>query len=461
MERNDIKSETFGRQLNVKSLLVRLLLRWKQLLILTVCCGILGCAYGYKKESDLLKAASGESGTEQTAEKEDSPEYYDQMIAAYDQMIVDRYSYLDKTALKDIDPFNTPQVTAVLYINEAGGTAEEIELTEESLRPEISGKAVALLTALQNYVENGIVYSSVNDILGLDESNIDELVYPSLQNDTLVIKTIHPEMASAEVLMDYVITSVESEYQEMADRTGFTDTELILLNRSSAVSTFYELNAWMRNQTNSLDELIRARATFISDYSSQKSVAETAVKTSINKKTIIKKGIQFAILGALLGVIAVLLKLILSAKVLSAQELNESFETRNICVLGSNAAGLKKAILSIECENRSTLSDDARLELAASLISQLSENGSRIAVVGDINEESIRNVTEKLNSHLNGTECIALPKAGESVEDSRKLAEADCVILTAGIEESKYSALKDLLVLSANYKKPVIGTIVC
>ena len=42
------------------------------------------------------------------------------------------------------------------------------------------------------------------------------------------------------------------EYQKMTDRTGFTGTELVLLSRNSAVSTFVDLITWMKNQIPSM-----------------------------------------------------------------------------------------------------------------------------------------------------------------------------------------------------------------
>ena len=475
MTKNDMELEySNSRQLNVVSLLVRTLLRWKQLLIITIVCGLLGCVYGYIKENNTVKEATSKETAAETATESNAPDFYESMLASYDQLIAQRYNYLGKTKLKDMDPYQQPQATAVLYVkdNDSGAAilTERTDTTEASKNNTadndnqmitVSEKSEAVLTALKSFTDNGIDYSGLSKSFELEESYISELVFSDVKNGVLVIRAIQDDENKADELLDHVLKAVNGKYQELVAEAGFADMELVILDRSTAVRTLKEQTAWMTTFTNELDGLIRARATFVSDYSSQKSVAEATVKSSISKKAVVKKGIQFALLGAFLGLVAILLELILGGKVLSAKELNESFETRNICVLNPKAKGIQKKILSIESENRSTLSDEVRLELAASLIAQLAGNGKTVAVIGDAPDEQIKSVAESLNANLTDNECLGLSSVNESVEERKKLANADYVILAAKPEKSRYSALEDLLVLSADYKKPVLGTIVC
>lgn len=457
-ENVEIKSEK-GRQINIKSLFVRGMLRWKKILLITIACCLLGMIYSYKEEKEELANQSEQYNEASATNQNQNTDFYSNIIGTFDEAINERYQYLNDTVVKNLNPYSQPQVISLVYIKGSNQTITPVETEEETSFVQ-SGSSVTFAQALNNFIWYGLTWDDLKDEFLIDDDVLlNELVQVEVNNDLVTIKTSYTDLDGANKIMDYVLEQVKIKFDDMVALTN-EDLEMYILARGEGNRIFSNNFEWLSKRANEINALITAKNTFINNYSAQSSKVDINVKKSISKKAILKSGIQYGAIGFLAGILSVLMYLILSGTVLSSKELNGTYETKEICVLEKPQKGIQKAILSIEDENRSNLSNQVRYELSASLIEQLIKKGSLIAVIGDIGPDKINTIVENLKKSIHENSIIGLPNIIGDVENRLKLEKADYVLLATCIEKSKYSKIDDIVRLTTYYKKPLIGTIV-
>ncbi len=458
-----------SRVIHPKSLLIRTFLRWKSILLCTIAACIAAGAYAYRKEAKQISTSPSEQSTSTNND-------YNKFIKAFDDAIADRYEYLNNTVVKDMNPYEQPVASAILFVkdnNDEVFIQSEIENIDASGNPtaienEVTNmKSDTLLSSIYNYVLNGMTWDGIREELGITSNVlVDELVQANIENGLLVIKSYHSSLEGAEKLLAYVLDQINTKYEDLVEMTGYENMELIVLDQSADIKIYSNNFAWLTNRVNEINALVDAKAKFINTYSTQVAAINNSAKTTINKKYVLKTAIKGGIAGFGLSVFAIVIYLVFSWKVLSSKELAGNYDTVILSVLSpkykkKEVNGLNRIIINFGDDKISGLTDSVRLELANSMIEKIHESDEKIAVISDLETEKMTEITNSLNNAAGWSKYYALTKVMDQLDDRKKFSMAKGVILLAGVEESSYPAIDGLLELVDNYKVSFIGTIVC
>lgn len=464
MSTNETKpiTENRSRILSIPAILTRTLLRWKLILL----CGILFAAAGaglsYRKQAGAA-VPEEEEETEQITTELTSDEYYDKMIKAFDKAIIDRYEYMATTLVDAMDPYSNATGEAVLFV-ESPYTMNIAEGVSEIATGDVNGNMLS--TTVSRFIRYGIDWSSIKDEIGIeDDVLLNELVGVDNSSNIITVTIQSPNQEMADKMLDVVIEQATEKFSDLVKIAGLENYTIMVMDRNVTNRIYSSNFNWLTTRLNEIQSFTNAKNNFETEYNKSGLLSAAEDEPLISKSSLVKKGILFALIGLMFSVCAILLYLYASAKVLSAAELNDTYGLRSLSVMvpsikGRHASGIDAAILRILPENRSTLPDDARYELAGSYVDELVEAGSRIGIVSDLSAEKTEEIADHMNKASEQAEYIALSGIRDSIEDRKKLSKVDYVILAAGTETSSYAAVNDLLTLTTNYKKPLAGTIV-
>jgi hypothetical protein len=206
---------------------------------------------------------------------------------------------------------------------------------------------------------------------------------------------------------------------------------------------------------NEISSLETARANFMKSYNGNTNGPEP----SFNIKSAIKKSVLGAIVCLIVFVVLVASKYVLGNQVLSSKELNDYLGVKNLATLRKDKrlALIRKGS---ESNNISLLTDETKLELASDTIIQMTGSGKVIAVVSDLEQEKVNDIVGKLQGKGNAkVSFVPLPNIKENLSERHSLQKSDYVLLLAQVSKTKYSSIDDLLTITSNYGKPLIGTI--
>ncbi|MCR5794295.1 MAG: hypothetical protein K6G61_02940 [Solobacterium sp.] len=454
MSTNETKkiTENRSRILSIPAILTRTLLRWKLILLCGVLFAAAGAGLSYRKQA---KQAAPESETEQVKTDLTSDEYYEKMIKAFDQAIIDRYEYMAATLVDGMDPYSNATAEAVLFV-ESPYTMNIAEGVSEIATGDVNGNMLS--TTISRFIRYGIDWSSIKEEIGIeDDVLLNELVGVDNSSNIITVTIQSPDQEMADKMLTLVIDQSTEKFKDLIRIADLESYKIMVMDRNVTNRIYSSNFNWLTTRLSEIQSFTNAKTSFENEYN--KSGLLTSAEETVSTSSIVKRGILMFIIGLLFSACAVLLYLYASAKVLSAAELNDTYGLRSLSVMGPKAKGLSAAILRILPENRSTLSEDARYELAGSYADELVEEGSSIGIVSDLPAETVAEITDHLNRVSEHAEYTALSGIRDNVEDRKKLSKVDYVILAAGTEKSSYAAVNDLLTLTTNYKKPLVGTI--
>ena len=451
------------REINLKSLVIRILLRWRSILLMVLVCCLLGSAYKY---FSLNKSSSKSEEEPAAAEQQTSQKdvkYYQDLLNMIDQAIADKKDYVQNSFVGKMDLYNTGMSCEFLYIRETGQGTAAVSTDEEDEPEALDPRIKTITDELLNYVNTGIDWTAYKEENNLGEVYLDELLTTKSFNSGFMVQTFFEDEAGAEKLRDYVIAQVNKEFERIQKAGGFEDFEMIHLNQYTSTVIYDKNTGWLAKQLTDIETLETDRKNAQTSLNAAETISSTKDDSgdSAGLKTVIKTGIKAGLLGfaAMIGLI--LLSLIYGDKVLSGKEFNDYYNLRSIINLAGNRKNSgEKRILKLEKENQSELSEDIRYELAAANIRKYAPEMVKIGVIGDADAQLMNDICNKLGSLEPEKEFVFLNDINNNLDERKSLMNMDGAIIVAETEKTKYANVNDLMTIVSNYQIPVIGSIV-
>lgn len=451
------------REINLKSLVIRILLRWRSILLMVLVCCLLGSAYKY---FSLNKSSSKSEEEPAAAEQQTSQKdvkYYQDLLNMIDQAIADKKDYVQNSFVGKMDLYNTGMSCEFLYIRETGQGTAAVSTDEEDEPEALDPRIKTITDELLNYVNTGIDWTAYKEENNLGEVYLDELLTTKSFNSGFMVQTFFEDEAGAEKLRDYVIAQVNKEFERIQKAGGFEDFEMIHLNQYTSTVIYDKNTGWLAKQLTDIETLETDRKNAQTSLNAAETISSTKDDSgdSAGLKTVIKTGIKAGLLGfaAMIGLI--LLSLIYGDKVLSGKEFNDYYNLRSIINLAGNRKNSgEKRILKLEKENQSELSEDIRYELAAANIRKYAPEMVKIGVIGDADAQLMNDICHKLGSLEPEKEFVFLNDINNNLDERKSLMNMDGAIIVAETEKTKYANVNDLMTIVSNYQIPVIGSIV-
>ena len=456
------KKKEANRVINPKALIIRTMLRWKYILLCTLIACMLAGLYAYKKDqkSEAVISSSATINSD-----------YKTLINMFDDALADRYKYLENTMVKDMNPYSQPLATALLYVKDNSENGSfEYKLEQNTVGNynlvAKNERGAVLTSALSNYILYGMNWDRIKESYNIDdEVLVDELVQTSIEGNILIVKAFNSTADGATELLNYVLENVETKFEELIDNLQYKDMELVLIDQNTGTKIFSNNFAWLTNRVTEISNIVDAKNKFINAYNSSMASMSEISNSSRGKKYIFKTAIKGGILGFLISLFIIMAYIVFSSKVLSARELIGNYDLNLLAVLPSRykkkqMSGINNKISRFEKDNRSSMSENVHLELANLLIEKMDKT-DEIAVISDAETSMVKNIVDELNILAENIHYDALLHVLDKTEERKKLAELNYAILIAGVEDSKYTEIDDLLILMDYYGIEVLGAIVC
>jgi hypothetical protein len=124
---------------------------------------------------------------------------------------------------------------------------------------------------------------------------------------------------------------------------------------------------------------------------------------------------------------------------------------------GKYYRGLDRAILNISDENRSSLSDQQRINLFADQMREIDQN-SKIVIVGSYGAKYSSYLADLLKK-TSFTQVVVLKNVEEDLAERHLLAAADVVILAVDLQNNKFNEVRKVIKVVSEYDQKPQGLI--
>lgn len=480
MLNEEIKTEKIkkDRSIGLKSMCLRILLRWKIIIAVVLVGGVLAMGQNYLEQREQVKVAAHTDRHKDNTGGSYS-NFYSKQKDNIKSALMDRYTYLNETLVQDINPYDASSAEITFYIggakNESSSSGSVVSEEKSDDNSEVKEDAEVVvvsndagvntyLTGLKNFLNYGIDWSSLKKEFHVEKDiYLNELVENKISGNTMTVTTYYKNVKGAEKIRDCIKQQITEKFNVIRKETGLKRYSLIVLDEQSDRVIKADNFTWLKDRLLEIKDLVDVSEN-MGSYSDQASlVADSVGIHNVSKSVVVKSSVKGGAVGLVIILLVLFCYLLLSGKVLSAKDFNGYYETENLYILprryrGKYLRGINRAVAKLVSEDKSTLPENERIKLVAEMISDLSE-AKQVSVISDIKSENLLKVTEKLNEFATDISFYELFDVQNSLIERKKLAESDAVIIVAEIEKSRYSAMNQVFDLVNLYKIPVLGTI--
>ncbi|MEE8885779.1 MAG: hypothetical protein SOI56_04300 [Eubacteriales bacterium] len=492
------------KTISVRLLIQCVLRKWRQMLIL--CLVIAGFAGGFTAYRELHSAGSQpgdgqpsgeaavasssagsvpEEGTEESEYSEQSEADFQESVeifrkqAEYDSVLV------NNSILMKIDPNAEGRASVDLIIDTPELDAEKQDGEDQSLQSssvssdgvttgvsDAEVQAMDIRNAYDQFVSYGLDWSDVAEEYDTEAVYLQELVSVKESDGASIgihVTVIYPDEEGASDLLDEVIAQVEAYHDEAAATYG--DHEIVVQNRIDTVVSDPDITSVANDRLDELETLINTTNTLnteidtlgISDSGADHTDVQTVSMTDVAKKSVGAALAGFAA-GIVIWILVGICWLLISGKVFSASELNRQYGLTKVAVIPSldprKRKGLDRFFWRDSEHYYSNTDRDVCFQVADENLSELTEKGMKIALVGDVDQPEMDEIAGKLAETGEGREITAAGDVLTSPEALKALKEADGILIAARTGRSHYRMVDRILETVGAYKKDVIGSVI-
>ena len=440
---DEMRNYEYEEEINLKQLLVYVLRKWRSMLAAAVILGLL--LGGVKMAKGFLDFQDPEKVEESVKEAELAQENYDtarsqltNQMAEYNRQIDDYRKYQENSLYMKIDPYAVYKESVTYVVT----TDYQIlpNMTYQTLNwmgPVLSAyTSVATSVTLKDLPPEGQAGLSEE----WDADSLDKLirVETNTNDGKLTITASAESKIRAKAILQAVRAKVETNKDSIAKAAG--EHKLSVIAEKSMITVdqtiINDREARLRNVT----ALREAADKAVEKYNKLSAPKDT----SLTEKGIIKRGIKFAVLGGVAGLLLscffFCVLFMINGKLNDVSGLKERYHTRVFAMLPEN----KKACLidnMLNCIEGSVSKQTAEtLLLVAGAEIDGQQNGKRIAIAGTVSDGTKKMIAETLQQSGDVT-VFSVGNVLSDPEAVRKIKSADSVILV----EAKYaSAMSDI-----------------
>ena len=496
MENSNRRSLTQG-EINIRSQIMRMLAKWRIILLVGIIFAALAGAYSYKSQKDAIRAWQPPEVEEEPQSKVNSPDYTNVRDRAL-RALNDKTEYFSKSIALKINPGAVGRATVDMYImtdalkaeETATANGEEGEIPEGESMPEPEAPAAeesteeggalvaeAMTAALRDanrildhycqYAGRSLEYADIAVEFDSAEQYVKELINIGAQDREVVRSTITVNFVDeegADKILQYIIDALKAHQADVTKELG--QHELIFRNR--ALLTIVDtgnLNSLVTTKVTEFNTLMKQYNDLKTNQNNLDVKAAVVVteKPKMSRMKMLKTAVAGGIGGVILAAALYILLLCISSKVLSARDVNTLYGLRKLGVIPGEAAkkvrGIDKMILSPELRYATNTDPEKCYEIANGNVRSVIGEGKKVAIISDLGSEEL----EKLKAKLDGTAGkIEYRIAGDLSEPGamETLKESDAVVLAARVMESRYGHMNDLMREAINMDKTLLGSII-
>lgn len=443
---------TKNRKVDTGALLKRIFYRWKFLLLCGVLFGVFWCGYKYM---DYRK----ESAAVATSKKTETFSNYDAYTKEIDRLndkITSEQKHMEDSVLANIDPYHAPKAVESIIV-----TADD-------------GDSDGLADSLRNYIANGIDWNKAAEAMNIDSADsvselvvtdVDESLYlynsQNMHSNEIAMTVFGKDEDSASKLMNYVNEDISKNF---GTYLGINTSDYKVSTSETKVSTGsdYYLTKWYDNHLATISNLIDRRTKLQTGQATASNNSSKAVPT-FGTKNIVRYSLTGFVSGLIVGAVLAALYLVIKGYVLSDAEIADQFD---ITLLGRKLTDedhSKDKFVDHKSASRpyqSKLTEKERYQLAVNDIKNiLDDKGNHIAVLSDLNDSISDNVINQLSDSDSSLSFEKINVLDATPASQKQLAETNGIVLLAGVENSRYPQLNQILNEAVKSGKKIIGVL--
>lgn len=445
--------DQFESELSLKDLFFHILYRWRSVLAAAVVLCVLISAY---KAIRNMSISSEEQFPKKIEEYELELTKYELNVATYKQEIQDKTeqmqqqeTYLKKSILMRIDPYQKPVVFADVFIKLEN---EEWEALPSNFGMDPTDSLIKIYTS--NFFST-LDWKPIEELTGAEQLYLEELIklYIDYSSNTFTICVTYLEGDTAEKILDIIIKQIEDRQPEVAE--SIAKHLLTVSNRSNSYVVDHSL---AENQRNNWSATREYELSILEDQASLGQLVEPDKPFIIG---FVKYPVAGFMLGAFLMIAFYGMKYLLDGRLHGELSLQDRY---GYPLLGVLPKSEKHRLLS--CVDRfldkhsgcSCVHEQTETyERILINMENLSGGLEKILITGTVSSENLQIFSKNISQQIKGTVLTVAPDMNKNPETLRKLAECDGVLL---LEEEGRSAIAEISREHHNIKtfsKPVIG----
>lgn len=458
----EMEYQKYGeKELAFGTLLRRTLFRWRVILLVAV----LGTATGFscemiKSSHQAAQTISAQKKYQEEKEKyEKKSAYYKDQENNLKKQITEKQNYLHSSILSHIDPKKEGYAVVNLVVRSQGGSDTDI------------------LQAVQSYAsffKSGVNWERLAGEMGKSAEYLQELVtvVPDSENkqnystsQTVYVRTIGRTNAEAEKILKYMLDQMPEAETKIAKAIPHTVTEMF---QSSGYRVDNDLNSRLHSELDLLKNMNNDLETMKSDGAA---VVKPEKPEEISKEDLLKTTGKYMAVGFIGGgvlmYILVSIYLVFCNRVLSADELNRSYQLKNlVTVQTAKKKGIDRKLrrgIPVDTESEDEAWRIAALNFAAD--DEVQDKVRKVLICGDLPKERLCTIADKIESALNEVEgitdcrCLPVERIYGKPEALEQLKIADGVILVEQVEYSNYNEITRDVIAVKSCEKKIFGSI--
>ncbi len=431
-------------EIDLINLLFYLLRKWRVFVLAMVCgAAILG---GYKVASAMKVRLNGSEFKEMQQQYELDKIAYERTKTGYErdmQTLTDaieaQNKYLQNSVLMKINPFAQWMARVDVLV-----TVPDANAGNENLTSDVTDSYVQLYA---QGIKNRKDMEELSKALGMEENYLDELitVQSDYDSNTISISATGDTEDCANQILEELIKQVDEKKLEIESKVGAHSIEF--LNRN----TTKVMNQTLADQQKAKNDSITSYQNALTDKEKAlHNLEEPSLPVEISRKEIMKNGMKFALIGALVGIFVV--GGIYCGLYILRGRLHESDELCKIYgvnILGVFPKKLKKHgvfsgidRLLLKLENGNERSDEEVALRSALGIERKIQTGDNILVTGTAEKTELEKVHKLLSDNLSQVNISTGEDMTKSVETVRQLKDGISKVIL--VEQREHSALKKI-----------------
>ena len=437
---NQTKLKKNEKEISVRTLFWHVLKKWYIILIVAAIAGALAAGYriykNYSKTGDETEVTlAREEYERKLAEYNRNQETYKKTIDDMEATLQSKLDYLSESELIKIDP-NKEQLASVrMYVTSDGFSPADAETDYNANK---------IVDHYNSYISSSLEYNGISEELDIAPVYLKELVTVTKDYSTgsFTINAKSNDPSKSRSILEYVIAQTDATHDDTAKTFGNYNitADSITVNETIDGSLQNTINTKaneIKNLENSVKQLKQ----------SLEKLDRPGEPAIMDRSSMIKDALKFGakVFAAAIGGMILLMAVIIIARrrVLSASELNNAYNLKEIAVITKKSDDLAN-----------------KYDIAAEKIIKYSDGAKNILLVGDATEKNTFSFMSGLQERLPKVSLDRVVKADETKETLEKLKNADSVIFVESVGRSSYRLMDRNFDLINNWGKKIIGSVV-
>lgn len=444
--------ENQGHAVRIKDLLFSVLYQWKTILlwavVLALLAGIYSAVTTHKTLSDAeLLAEYAQQDAAALADYEAKEAALQLLVENAEKQLEDQVNYLENSLLMNMDYHSVAVANVSLFISTDYQILPGMEYQNPDTTNAVSAAYEGLLTSKE-------ALSTIAADLNMEVKYLQELITVINNRDQMLnIFVYHENEESARKITRMLIQAVDSYHDKVAQSISANTVTVVLDTVGITVDTDLA-----NKQQAEKDLLQKYRDNLQTQQDKLNQLPRPALHQIPQMRSSVKWLVIGGVVGAVLALICVCIRFLVSDKLYGAEGMQIRFDIR---VLGGAAIETRKCSAVNRWlkkkEGRVFKNSDVNDQLLAANVRSFTPDMKTVLVAGSAQEEAVVDLLGRLQ--VRGIELRYCGSLLTSAEALNALPECDGVLLVETCGASTYWQIRKTLDYADNAGKPVVGAI--